>query len=110
LNGFDDGRGGDAGLVHSGGGGDYGNDLGWVAGVVWSGDLGCGGGEVEREDLVDGEVLCGEDAIEAFEREGAFAVEEVRDVRRFDSGGVFAIFKCSIYRLAGELVGRREER
>ena len=29
---------------------------------------------------MDGEVLGGEDAIETLEREGAFAIEEVRDV------------------------------
>jgi hypothetical protein len=36
-----------------------------------------GRGEVERQDLIDGEILRGEDAVEAFEREGTFAVEEV---------------------------------
>jgi hypothetical protein len=29
------------------------------------------------EELVDGDVLRGEDAVEAFEREGSFAVEEI---------------------------------
>ena len=76
LDGFDDGGGGDAGLVHGGGGGDDGNDFDGVAGRD-----GSGGGEVEREDLVDGEFLRGEDAVEAFEGEGAFAVEEIGDVR-----------------------------
>jgi hypothetical protein len=47
---------------------------------------GSGGGELEREDLVDGEVLRGEDAVEAFEGEGAFAVEEVGDVRLAERG------------------------
>ncbi len=76
LDGFDDGRGGDAGLVHGGGGRDDGDDLNGFA------DLGGGlrGGDFERQDLVDGEVLRGEDAVEAFEREGTFAVEEVRDM------------------------------
>jgi hypothetical protein len=40
-----------------------------------------GGGEVERQNLVDGEVLRGEDAVETFEGERAFAVEEIGDVR-----------------------------
>jgi hypothetical protein len=75
LDGFDDGGRGDAGLVHGGGGGDYGDDLDGVTGL----DGGCSG-EVEREDLVYGEVLGGEDAVEAFEGESSFAVEEVGDV------------------------------
>jgi hypothetical protein len=81
LDGFDDGCGRDAGIVHGGGGRDDGNDLGEVAGR--GGDGGLRGGEgvdFEGEDLVDGEVLGGEDTVEAFEREGAFLVEEVRDV------------------------------
>lgn len=32
------------------------------------------------QDLLDREILCGEDAIETVEREGSLAVEEVRDV------------------------------
>jgi hypothetical protein len=39
-----------------------------------------GGGEVERQDLVDGEVLRGEDAVKTFEGKRAFAVEKIRDV------------------------------
>ena len=78
LDGFDDGGWGDAGLVHGGGGGDDGNDLYGFAGL--GGDGRVGGGEVERQNLVDSEVLRGEDAVEAFEGERAFAVEEVRDV------------------------------
>jgi hypothetical protein len=61
--------------VHGGGGGDDGDDFDGVAGLD-----GGGSGEVERQDLIDGEVLRGEDAVEAFEGEGAFAVEEIRDV------------------------------
>ena len=61
LDGFDDGRGGDAGLVHGGGGGDDGDDLDGVAGVGGNGGL--GGGDLEREDLIDGEVLRGEDSV-----------------------------------------------
>ena len=76
LNGFDDGCGGDAGFVHGGGGGDDGDDFNGFAGLRGSSS----GGEVEREDLVYGEVLGGEDAIEAFKGEGSFAVEEVGDV------------------------------
>jgi hypothetical protein len=72
LDGFDDGGSGDAGLVHGDGGGDDGNDFDGVAGLD-----GCGSSEIEREDLVDGEVLRGEDAVKAFEGEGAFAVEEI---------------------------------
>jgi hypothetical protein len=48
-----------------------------------------GGGEVEGQNLVDGEVLRCEDAIETFEGERAFAFEEVRDmglVKRGDTG------------------------
>lgn len=73
LDGFDDGRGRDAGFVHGGGGGDDGNDFDWITGL----NRGLGGGDVAREDLVDGEVLGGEDAVEALEGEGAFSVEEV---------------------------------
>ena len=36
--------------------------------------------------MVDGEFLGGKDAIEAFEREGAAAVEEVRDVGLAEAG------------------------
>jgi hypothetical protein len=79
LDGFDDGRGRDAGLVHGGRGRDYGDDLGWIAGVGWDG--GVGGGEVQWQDLVDGEILRREDTVEAFEGEGAFPIEEVRDMR-----------------------------
>jgi hypothetical protein len=39
-----------------------------------------GGGEFEREDLVDGEVLRGEDAVETFEGEGSLLIEEIGDV------------------------------
>jgi hypothetical protein len=81
LDGFDDGRGRDAGIVHGGGGRDDGNDLGGIAGVGGDGGLrGREGVDFEGEDLVDSEVLRGEDAVEAFEREGAFLIEEVRDV------------------------------
>ncbi len=76
LDGFDDGRGRDAGLIHGSGGGDDGDDLGGVAGVD-GGSGGLRGGEIEREELVDGEILRGEDAVETFERKGTFTVEEV---------------------------------
>jgi len=78
LDGFDDGCSGDAGLIHGGGGRDDGDDLDGVAGL--DGDGGLGGGEVERQDLVDAEILRGEDAVETFEGKRAFTVEEVRDV------------------------------
>jgi hypothetical protein len=78
LDGFDESRWIDAGLVHGGRGRDDGDDLDRVAGVGGDGGLGCG--EVDGENLIDGEVLRGEDAIEAFEGEGAFAVEEIRDM------------------------------
>jgi hypothetical protein len=78
LDSFDDGGRGDARLVHRGGGGDNGDDLDGIAGLDRDGGL--GGGEVERQDLVDGEVLRGEDAVETFEGKRAFAVEKIRDV------------------------------
>jgi len=76
LDGFDDGGGGDAGLVHGGGGGDDRDDFDGVAGLVGRG----GSGEVEGEELVDGEVLGGENAVEAFEGEGTLLVEKIGDV------------------------------
>ncbi len=36
--------------------------------------------EIDRKDLIDGDLLRGEDAIEALERERAFAIEEVGDM------------------------------
>jgi len=79
--GFDDGGGGDAGVVHGGGRGDDGDDLDGFAGSSWEGGLrggeGVQGVNFQGKDLVDGEVLRGEDAVEAFEGERAFAVEEV---------------------------------
>ena len=56
--------------------GDYGNDLGGIP--VMDGGSRLRGGDLKGEDLIDGEVLGGEDAVEAFEGEGSFAVEEVR--------------------------------
>jgi hypothetical protein len=79
LDGFDDGRGGDASFVHGGGGGDDGEDLSGIARVGWGGGLDCC--DFEREDLFDGEILRGENAVQAFEGEGAFAIEEIRDMR-----------------------------
>jgi hypothetical protein len=78
LDGLDDGRGRDADLVHGGGGGDDRDDFYGIAGL--RGDGGLRSGEIQRQNLVDGEVLRGEDAVEAFKREGTFAVEEVRDM------------------------------
>ena len=78
LDGFDDGGGGDACLVHGGGGRDDGNDLGWVAGMGREGGL-CGV-EIDRQNLIDGEILRGENAVESFEGEGAFAIEEIGDM------------------------------
>jgi hypothetical protein len=80
VDGFDDRGGGEAGLVHGGGGGDDGNDFDGVAGLG-----GGGGSEVKREDLVDGDFLRFEDAVEAFEGEGTLLVEEVGDVRLLKS-------------------------
>ena len=54
LDGFDDSCGRDSGFVHGGGGGDYRNDLYGFTGLGWDGRV--GGGEVERQNLVDGEV------------------------------------------------------
>jgi hypothetical protein len=64
------------GLVHRRGGGDDRNDFDGVAG----GD-GISGGEFEGENLIDVEVLRGEDAVGAFEREGSLSIERVRDMR-----------------------------
>ena len=78
MNGLDDCRGRDAGVVHGGGGGDDGDDLKGFAGLSGEGGLRGGeGADFEGKDLVDGEVLRGEDAVEAFEGESAFAVQEV---------------------------------
>ena len=78
LDGFDDGRGGDACFIHGGGGGDDRDDLDRIARVSWGGRLGCC--DFEGEDLFDGEVLRGENSVQAFEGEGAFAIEEIRDM------------------------------
>jgi hypothetical protein len=77
VDGLDDRRGGDAGVVHGGGGGDDGYDLGGIRGRGR-----CGGEsiDVEGKELLDGDVLGGEDAVEALEGEGSLAVEEVGDV------------------------------
>jgi hypothetical protein len=84
LDGFDDGRGGDAGFIHGSGGRDDGHDLDGVAGRSREGGL--RRGEIERQDLVDGEVLRGEDAVETFEGKGAFAIEEVGNVGLLEAG------------------------
>lgn len=76
---FDDGGGGNPGFIHGGRGRDDGNDLDWIAGLGGDGRL-CGR-QVDGEDLVDGEILGGEDAVETVEREGAFPVEEIRNMR-----------------------------
>jgi hypothetical protein len=84
LDGFDDGGGEDARVVHGGGGRDDGNGLDRIAVFEegWSG--GCV--EVEREYVFDGEFLRGQDAVESFEREGAFSVEEIGDVGLLEAG------------------------
>jgi hypothetical protein len=84
LDGFDDGRGGDAGFIHGSGGRDDGHDLDGVAGR--NRERGLRRGEIERQDLVDGEVLRGEDAVETFEGKGAFAIEEVGNVGLLEAG------------------------
>jgi len=83
LNGFNDRGGVDSGVVHGGGGGDDGDDLNGLASGGWRR---CGGGEFERKEVFDGEVLRGEDAVEAFEGESAFAIEEVGDVSLLEAG------------------------
>jgi hypothetical protein len=83
LDGFDDGGGGDAGFVHCGGGRDDGDDLGGIAGVDWEGRL--GSGQVYWQELVDGEVLRGEDAVEAFEGKATLAIEEIGDMRLLEA-------------------------
>jgi len=82
LDGFDDRCGGDADLIHGGRGRDYRDDFDGVTRLdrEWGGDGGVGGGDLEREDLVDGEILRGEDPVEAFEGEGTFLIEEIGDV------------------------------
>lgn len=83
---LDDGGGGDARLGEGSGGadnGDAGDGIGGGAGVAAGRG---GGGEIEREELIDGELLGGEDAIKAIEREGAAAVEEVRNVGLAEAG------------------------
>jgi hypothetical protein len=75
VDGLDDGGGGDVGFVHGDGGRDDGDRFYGVAGLELGGGL-----EIEREKLVDGDVLGGENAVEAFEGEGTFAVEEIGDV------------------------------
>lgn len=86
LNGFDDGGRGDAGFVHGGRGRDDGDDLDGAAGVGWSGRRWGESVDVKGQKLVDGKVLRGEDAVEAFERKGPFFIEEVGDVGLLKSG------------------------
>ena len=82
LNGFNDGGRGDAGVVHGGRGRDDGDDLRWVAtGRGWG-----GGSELEGEDLVYGEVLRREDAVEPLEGERTLPIEEVGDVGLLEAG------------------------
>jgi hypothetical protein len=68
-------------LRHDGGRGDDGNLL---TGLGGDGGSGCGdggdGSDLEGKDLLDAEVLGGEDAIQALERKRALAIEEVGDV------------------------------
>jgi hypothetical protein len=48
-----------------------------------------GSGEVERQNLIDGEVLRGEDAVETFKGKRTLAIEVIRDmglVKRGDAG------------------------
>jgi hypothetical protein len=44
------------------------------------------GGDLKGEDLIDGEVLGGEDTVEAFEGEGSFLIEEIRDMGLLKTG------------------------
>ncbi len=81
---LDDGMGGDDGVVHGDGGGDERDRLD-LALVRWDGcglKVDCAG----RQDLGDGEVLGGEDAVETVEGEGPFAIEEVRDMCLAEAG------------------------
>ena len=106
LEGLDDGGGGDACLVHSGGGRDDRNNLHGVAGK-FGGD----GVEFQRQNLLHGKALRGKDTVEAFEREGAFTVEEVGDVRLLEprlagqqAAGQRALFDAPEEFLAEEFV------
>jgi hypothetical protein len=74
---LDNREGGDARILHGGGGRDDGNDFDRLG---FDGVRDGGGGEFEGEELVDGELLRGEHAVETFERERTLAIEEVRDV------------------------------
>ena len=78
---LDDGRCRDTHLSHGRRGRDDWDDLDRVgsAGEGLSRDF-------NRDELVDGEALRLKDAIQAFEREGATAIEEVRDMRLAKSG------------------------
>lgn len=80
MEGLDDRGGSEAGLGEGGGGGDDGDELDGVGGVA--------GGEIEGggQELIDGEALGFEDAIEAVERKGAAAIEEVGDVGLTEAG------------------------
>jgi hypothetical protein len=82
VNGLDDRAGTDLGFVHSGRGRDDGD---CVDGIGGGRGVGCGE-ELKRHDLIDGELLRGEDAVEAFERKSALAIEEVGDMGLSESG------------------------
>lgn len=75
MNGLNDRSGADLGFIHRGGrrdNRDFFNEIGRRR------RGGCS--EFKGHDLIHREVLSGEDAVEPVEREGALAIEEVRDV------------------------------
>lgn len=77
--GFDDGGERDVGVVHGGGGRDDGDGLDGISqGGLGGVDVRCE--EVWWEELVDGDVLGGENAVQAFEGEGSPAIEKIRDM------------------------------
>ena len=77
---FDYGGGGHFGLL---GGDRWGDERDGLGGI---GERSAGGGKIEGKNLLNGEFLGDEDAIEAFEREGSFAIEEVGDVSLLKAG------------------------
>lgn len=84
LEGFDNRARGDASVVHSDGGGDDGYNFCGITDGLRGGRR--GGGQIDGEKLFYSNILRGEDAVQTFEREGAFAIKEVGNVRLLEAG------------------------